>query len=496
MSANSQEIVQQVRAEFEALITKMIQATPQPAPTADAMEGDLWKYMLQLGRGLMAAFLVRRAEEVVPPNVSLGEATTLPSHAQVQRSYHCVFGKIRFARRYYYRPGQGAFPADADLNLPTNACSDLLREWQERLGASVPYTEANTILESFLGSSFSNRALQEALKEDAQEVLAFYEQVDPHLPDLQATILVVQADGKGVPLVKQSDPKAGKDVALHAPVRPGKGAKPGKKEAVVTSVYTLAPAPRTPESVVNSLFHPEIQTTPLARSGPHDKWLWATLEGKRAALQVTAEQVRRREGAHIVERVALTDGAEALQTGVKTQFPDFTLILDFIHADEYLWKAANALLGETAPERTAWVKARTLQMLSGQIAAVIADLQEIAACKQTSKTARQTLISVAAYYERNQAYMQYDKYLAAGWPIASGVIEGACRHLVKDRCELSGMRWTQAGAEALLRLRSVVENGDWESFHAYRRRQRQLKVYGYWKVEQPDTPAMPLRLAA
>jgi hypothetical protein len=106
------------------------------------------------------------------------------------------------------------------------------------------------------------------------------------------------------------------------------------------------------------------------------------------------------------------------------------------------------------------------------------------------------LLSVAAYYERNLAYMRYDRYLAAGWPIASGVIEGACRHLVKDRCELSGMRWTQVGAEALLRLRSVAENRDWERFHAYRRRQRQLGMYAYWQVEQPDTPTVSLRLAA
>jgi hypothetical protein len=488
MSTNSQEIVQQVRQEFEAVITKMIQAHAQPAPTADVMERDLWKDMLQLGRGLMAAFLVRRAEEVAPPHVRLSETQVLPAQDNIARSYHCIFGKIRFARRYYYRPGQGAFPADADLNLPTNACSDLVREWQERLGTCVPYTQANTILESLLGHPFSNRALQEALQEDAEQVQAFYAQTDPPLPDPQATLLVVQADGKGVPLVKDSDPQAG--------VRPGKGAKPGKKEAIVTSVYTLPPTPRTPESVVASLFHPDKRLPPLPRCGPHAKWLWATLEGKSAAMEVTAPQVRRREGPHIVGRVALTDGAEALQTRVLTQFPDFTLVLDFIHADEYLWKAANALLGETAPQRTAWVEARTLQMLSGQIRTVIADLTAMATRPEISKTAQQTLLSVAGYYARNQAYMQYDHYLSSGWPIASGVIEGACRHLVKDRCELSGMRWTQSGAEALLRLRSVLENGDWERFHAYRRRQRQLGVYGYWKTEQADTLPIPLRFAA
>ncbi|MCW3052338.1 MAG: hypothetical protein JWN14_1508 [Chthonomonadales bacterium] len=485
MSANSQEIIQQVRQEFEAVITNMIQANPQPTTTADAIERELWKFMLPLGRGLMAAFLVRRAEEVAPSHVRLSETQVLPLQDNLPRSYHCVFGKICFTRRYYYRPGQGAFPADADLNLPKNACSDLLREWQERLGTAIPYTEANQILENWLGHPFSNRALQEALMEDAEQVLAFYEQADLPLSDPEATLLVVQADGKGVPLVKDSPP--------NASVRAGKGAKPGKKEAIVTSVYTLAPAPRTPESVVASLFHDQKQTPP--RGGPHGKWLWATLAGKSAALEVTAEQVRRREGSHVAARVALTDGAEALQARVLSQFPDFTLVLDFIHADEYLWKAANALLGEAAPERAAWVEARTLQMLQGQIAAVVADLRAIAARPDISKTVRQTLLGVAGYYERNQAYMQYYRYLAAGWPIASGVIEGACRHLVKDRCELSGMRWTQAGAEALLRLRSVLENGDWESFHSYRR-QRQRGVYGYWKAEQAETSPMPLRFAA
>jgi hypothetical protein len=518
MSANSQEIVQQVRTEFEALIINMIQANPQPTPTADAMERSLWKSMLQLGCGLMAAFLVRRAEEVAPKNVSLTQATPLPYHDDVERSYHCVFGKIRFARRYYYRPGQGAFPLDADINLPIDACSDLVREWQERLGVHIPYQEANNILESFLGRPFSNRALQQALQEDAEEVKAFYDQADPHLPDPLATILVAQADGKGVPLVKgdadtrsatkgdadtrsatkgDADTRsATKGAEAVAPVRRGKGARPGKKEALVTSVYTIAPAPRTPVSVVNSLFHPEMQTETCSRSRPYDKWLWATLEGKSAALSFTAEQVQRREGSHIVARVALTDGAEALQTRVQTQFPNFTLILDFIHADEYLWKAANTLLGETSSERTSWVEERTLQMLSGQTPAVVADLRQTASGYAPKSAVHQVLMSVAAYYERNQAYMQYDKYLASGWPIASGVIEGACRHLVKDRCEQSGMRWTQTGAEALLRLRSVAENGDWESFHAYRRGQRQQQVYGYWQVEQSDTPAPPLRLAA
>ena len=83
----------------------------------------------------------------------------------------------------------------------------------------------------------------------------------------------------------------------------------------------------------------------------------------------------------------------------------------------------------------------------------------------------------AHYFQRNLSHMHYDHYLAQGWPIASGVIEGACRHFVKDRFELSGMRWTKQGAEHLLHLRAVAENGDWDDYHRFRRQQRHLRLY-------------------
>ena len=120
--------------------------------------------------------------------------------------------------------------------------------------------------------------------------------------------------------------------------------------------------------------------------------------------------------------------------------------MDFIHADERLWKAADSLLGETFLERTPWVEARTLQMLCGQIQSIVSELREIANRQDLSATTVKMLISVSGYFERNLPYMRYDEYLKAGGRIASGVIEGACRHLVKDRCELSGMRWTPEGA--------------------------------------------------
>ena len=276
-------------------------------------------------------------------------------------------------------------------------------------------------------------------------------------------------------------------------IRLGKGEKAGrKKEAIVTAVYTQAPRVRTPEQVIGSLFDPvrkskeERKEERSSISRPVNKQLWATLEGKASALAFTAEQAKKQEGPHILQRIALTDGSEALQDRVKEAFPDAEMVLDFIHVDEYLWKLANALLGETSPERTAWVRDRALLLMLGQTSTVVAEFREMASDPERTSAQRDIARQVAAYYERNQDWMKYDQYLALGWPIATGVIEGACRHLVKDRCERSGMRWTQDGAEALLRLRSVAENGDWKRFHAYRREERHREVYG---VTAPNSVA-------
>ena len=202
-----------------------------------------------------------------------------------------------------------------------------------------------------------------------------------------------------------------------------------------------------------------------------------------------SRQVDLRQGLHIQHQVALCDGCEALQSRIAAQFADFVLVLDFIHADEYLWKVANCLLGETNDQRFEWMAQRTLQMLSGDTEQLISEFRQLAQHPKTTKAQREQLNQTSNYFERNLPYMDYPTYLANGWPIASGVIEGACRHFVKDRCELSGMRWHQPGAENLLRLRAVAENDDWNAYHTFRRHQRHFRLYG-----TPSPYSQPIEL--
>ena len=194
--------------------------------------------------------------------------------------------------------------------------------------------------------------------------------------------------------------------------------------------------------------------------------------------------------------MALTDGSAPLQNRVLERFPRFTLVLDIIHASEYLWDAANALLGETHPDRNDWVRARLLHVLSGQTTMVIQDLETLAKDKALSSAQRRALNTTIGYYRRNLPYMRYDRYLQKGWPIGTGVVEGACGHLVKDRMEQSGMCWTKHGAQALLDLRAVRLNEDWDDYQRFHRQCQHQRLYDTRSAIVPMPEYQLLALAA
>ena len=178
------------------------------------------------------------------------------------------------------------------------------------------------------------------------------------------------------------------------------------------------------------------------------------------------------------------------------QLPDYSLVLDIIHASEYLWESANAVVGETNPARTAWVRHHLELLLEGRTDAVIAALEQAARVPNATATQVQVLRKTIGYYQRNRSYMRYDHYLAQGWPIGTGVVEGACRHLVKDRMEQAGMRWTKAGAQAVLDLRAVRLSGDWEAYWQFHRHKQHERLYGAATPLPDQVEAQALQRAA
>lgn len=478
MSSNSAHIVHQIHKDFKDLI-EYVTGKESQTRTAHEVELTLFRRLLALGAQLLYLFFVQRAAACPPGPVSAPDGTRLTNQGKRRTSYFSIFGKVQFRRHYFHATGQkGICPLDAELSLPSHCYSDLLRDFAEYSATTESYGESNRILKHILGLSISKQALETAVEEDAVDVEVFYEQKAVPCPETEGSILVIQADGKGVPMVRHEP--------ADQPARRGKGQKKTKKkESVVTAIYTVEPYVRTPEQMADALLRDREQgeeserdSTQSQRPAPVGKEVRATMYGKDFAIERLAKRVATREGKHIQHRAALTDGADALQDRILAAFPNFELILDIIHAIEYLWDAANAHLGETHSDRTAWVKEQLLCILSGQTETVIQTLDGLAQDPSTSPAQQKVLNTTIGYYRRNRPYMHYDRYLARGWPISTGVVEGACGHLVKDRMERSGMRWTKSGAQAILELRAVRVNDDWDTYQCFRRQCQHQRLYG------------------
>ena len=468
MASNSPEIIQEIQAKVLTIIEQMTGEAANNMTAYEAEKGVL-SAMLSLGASCLSLFYQNQASQYMAKTAINAKGIDLPFHSMKQRHQMSLFGKIAITRAYYYRAGEGgSYPLDDAINLAPTLYSDVVQELYAELAVEQAYQSGNEFMQRWLNLSVSSRAVQAIVAESGAEVPAFYEQVAPPDPERQQSILVAQADGKGVPQIVATP-------AADA-VRPKRGqARSRKKEAIVTTAYTIAPRPRTLAATIASLFNGSDQVydsdTTSSSVQPIDKMLWATLEGKPTAMQQLQSRVAEREHPKVQYRIALCDGAKPLQEQFMTLFPDFRLVLDFIHAYEYLWKAANLLFKEDDPQRLTWVKSQTTHLLDSATASVIDHLRERA--DPLSGRVAERLHKIANYFERNSPFMDYATCLQLGLPIASGVIEGACRHIVKDRMELSGMRWSRNGAETLLQLRCVRHNGHWDDFWHYHRSLRQ-----------------------
>jgi hypothetical protein len=306
---------------------------------------------------------------------------------------------------------------------------------------------------------------------DHAEYVSDYYETQP-VPDTLTsdTILVVSADGKGIPMTRKDSPPP--------EARRGRGEKKtAKKEATVTALYTITPYPRSSDDIIQALvpaYASEKSSAP--RPKPTNKQVFGTLDGQKVAFEQLARHVEWRSSEQISHYIALTDGNRGLKQRVQLDLPHFTLIVDIIHVTEYLWQAANTLLGETDPMRDVWMQDALRCLLEDDLDQLLNHLNDQLA--GLSKRKQTTLKKVIRYLSNNRDYMHYQDYLAKGYPIGTGVIEGACRHLVKDRFERAGMRWSTLGAQVMLDLRAVYLNGDWHDFQRFRRRKAHQKRYG------------------
>jgi len=433
----------------------------------------------EVQRLLLQAHLQLRGDGGVGPALRVSQAggELLYTHRRLgTRGLKTIFGPVEIHRMGYSRDGSPSiYPLDQALALPARSFSYELQRRLVKAAVQNPFLESVQTIAELTGVAVSKRSLEEILPDAAQDFDAFYRQRS--VAHATGSILVASVDGKGIPMVKPGGAQP-----TH---RLTKGQKANKKRmATVATVFTRAPGVRTPQQVIESLFPTRRQATSDAPAPPRpeNKRVWASLlKGKTAVIQEVSEEMDRRDPLRSLTRVALTDGERALQIRVDRKL-NVTLILDLMHALEKLWKAAYVFHAEGSLAADLWVLDRTLRILFGEVGQVVKGIRQSITKRGLAGPKRKTLHAVANYLYRNRSRMRYHEYLANGWPIASGPVEGACKNLIKDRMERSGMRWTEQMAEAIVQLRAIYLSGDFDRYWQFHIDQDQRRLYPAWTV--------------
>lgn len=461
------ELLQKIVPEIVDLLVSAL----HEGTAVHKVEEGLWDLLLRTGHQAMQALFDSHGTG------DLGATLTLPNGAAVDRleklhtrQYVSIFGRFDLERvAYGTREGQAlAFvPLDNRLQLPESAFSYLLQDWDQELAVEQAFSKVNQTIERMLRLKQHTDSLENMNRHMAADTAAFRDALPAPPAAEEGKILVTTADCKGVVIRGQGTP------TVCGGERPGGVRANQKRMAAVGAVYTIAPYVRTADEVVAALFR-DANYTPPPRPDPCHKHVWAILpqgpEKAHSAIDLVYDWLLRqallRNPKSRRPAVHLCDGQEALWQARDEYLPDNNTvdILDLLHVTPRLWQAAKLFYGERSPLVVPFVRQRVTQVLQGKVESVVRGLRRLAVEHQLNAAKRKSLARIGRYLYKNRQRMRYHEYLAKGYPIASGVIEGACRHLVKDRMERAGMHWTMVGAQAMLDVRSVSLSGQWAAF--------------------------------
>jgi hypothetical protein len=484
MMTKEQEFLK-AQKHLDGLVALVGQAIEQ-GRRIDEIERELFRELLRLGLSLLSAFVAGHGDGDVGAKLEKQpEAAWNRLPEPHTRRYLSVFGALTITRFVYgTREGQKieAAPLDQRLGLPASDFSYVLEDWVQRLCTKESFAEAGQSLETLLGLRLGVRTLETMNQRVAAFADSFRDQQALPPAEEEGALLVVTADGKGVPMRRPLEER------VRGHHRRTKGEKANKKQmSYVGAVYSIAPFVRTAEDIVDEVFR---VAKAKDRPRPQHKRVRAEMtqvaagaevrNGRETLFAELSDEVVRRRRALDLPLVCLLDGERALWDKRQEFLPWSVGILDIFHVLERLWLAAHAWHAETSPQAEAFVSERLRLLLQGQVGTVLGGLRRRLKTHPVSAEKRRTVQGVLRYLENNRAHMHYDQYLAKGYPIGSGVAEGACRHLVKDRMEQSGMRWTVPGAQAMLDTRAIYLNGDWQVFHNYRVEKEQAELH--WQL--------------
>jgi hypothetical protein len=454
--------------------------------THGQVEQQLFQQGMELLRRLFQSHLDLRGPGVVVEGCAVVGADGL---ARTHLRFHpCTlssrFGDVTIGRTGYHKPGlESLHPLDADLNLPAKQYSHGVQRLVAQEACKQSFDETVATLKRYTAASVPKRQAEEIALDAAADFEAFYKRRQAQGPSDadQATLLSITADGKGVVVHKQDlreatrraaerrKEAAAENFTLGLPKPPQPQREDRKRMATVASVYEVAPHVRSAEEVIGEMRRDPKPERPASRPRPQKKRVWASVEKDAAEVIGSAfAEAHARDPEHKRCWVALVDGNETQLTlfrwlALRYQVT-LVIILDLMHVASYVWKAGFALLGRESPLLEDWVREHLGAILQGRSSLVAAGLRRSATLRGLSANRRKPVDVCAEYLQKYSPFLRYDLFLAAGYPIATGVIEGACRYVVKDRMEITGAVWRLMGAEAVLKLRSLHASGDFDEY--------------------------------
>ncbi len=466
--------------QFRAILVKLEEAVEENTPIHE-VEEKLVEDLRTLGRSAVEAFIERQGDGDVGETFKRDGQTLKRMPDVLCDRYFSAFGPV-WTEQYGYatRPTQKIElkPLAAKLGLPESGYSYVLQRWDGILSVNNSYAEVSKQLDQLMGIRQSTRSLTGIASDMAAYAREFQATQKAPPPQSEGELLVITSDCKGVPMRQEPGQEKPKKKRL------GKGEKNGtKRMACVGGIYTIDRFERSVDDVLDDIRRKKRQGD---RPEPQNKRLRANLTREVNGRMLNAKDATFGWLRHEADQrnpygektvVCVMDGETKLWNKQREMFPEAVGVLDIFHVMEHLWPCVHRFTAENTPEACRLFEKQFRGILEGRIGRVTGAFRQMAAKRKLKRPALQKLEEHLAYFENNRDRMKYDEYLARGFPIGSGVVEGACRNLVKDRMERTGMRWQPSGAQAILDLRAIYLNDDWSKFHKYLIRREQRRLY-------------------
>lgn len=430
-----------------------------------AFEEQLISKVFALGRLFIALFLCVREEHfrAAHPQPEAGYKRQGP----ISRLLGTWFGKVRYWRTYYYRNGQGYYPLDVELGLTGDGFSLLLQSYATRLATKVSYAQAVLLLNLFLLWSPAQESIEGMVLGLGRHTTAWFEAAPA--PEGDGEILVIQIDSKATPTAteaelnkrrgkRRTNPHRGSQRHRGRAARKRRGSKKRRKKgdkakngkmAIIVVMYTLK---RSADGTLE---------------GPINKKVYASYAPKRHAVAIARREANKRGFAPGSGKLVqiVTDGDNDLDRYIGELFPEALHTIDVYHVVEYLWEAGRCLYEEGSEELVEWVNTQKEALYDGRAADIVDEIdRRIAQLDPRKQSVRERLQKVRNYLDKRVDKMNYKSLREQDLEISSGAVEGAVNHVIAKRFDSGGMRWIKERAEALLQLRCIEINGDWEVF--------------------------------